>query len=177
MIGSKHAHAVAVSALAVIMALVSCSSPSPSNGTNTNWIVCKKDDDCAKAGVGAFCGDDQVCKIALADGGSSPAALTTTHGPACTWPSALDGSSRDFCHANRTLLACMFSGGASGSCVTDGLALCEGATSCESRCQPNEYVANCGGVGPGPVPDPPAGCRSAGAIPAGVAYYCCACGS
>jgi hypothetical protein len=32
-------------------------------------------------------------------------------------------------------------------------------------------------VGPGPIPDPPPGCRPWGAVPAGIAYYCCPCGS
>jgi hypothetical protein len=65
-------------------------------------------------------------------------------------------------------------------CVSDNATYCpQGGEPgpCENRCHPDEYVASCGGVGPGPIPDPPAGCRSIGAIPAGITYHCCPCGT
>jgi hypothetical protein len=109
------------------------------------------------------------------------AANSTTQASACTWPSTLDGdpSSRTTCHAARRFLDCNVSSDLVESCTTDGAPACpeSGSTPCKDRCSADEYVVSCGGVGPGPVPDPPASCRAAGAVPAGIAYYCCPCGS
>ena len=117
-----------------------------------------------------------------ATGSTAKSATTAKSGlPSCTWPAFLDADpgSRDHCHAARRLLACTFGGGGE-ECTTDGEATCSdsmtGAT-CMDHCAPNEYVAACGGVGPGPVPDPPSGCRYAFAEPSGVGFYCCPCGS
>jgi hypothetical protein len=49
------------------------------------------------------------------------------------------------------------------------------ANNCKSNCGTDEYVAICGGVGPGPVPDPPPTCRFDSANPGGSATYCCPC--
>jgi hypothetical protein len=46
---------------------------------------------------------------------------------------------------------------------------------CTSNCAVNEYVAICGGIGPGRVPEPPASCRFDSANPGGFAMYCCPC--
>jgi len=59
---------------------------------------------------------------------------------------------------------------------TNSHVLPDNSSSCKDQCGQTEYAASCGGVGPGPVPNPPSGCRSAGAIPAGIAFYCCPCG-
>jgi hypothetical protein len=100
--------------------------------------------------------------------------------PACTWPASLeaDPGSRDHCHAARRSLTCTSADGAE-ECTTDGAATCPDSTdaTCKDHCAPNEYVAECGGVGPGPVPDPPSGCKYVFAVPAGIAFYCCPCGS
>jgi hypothetical protein len=47
---------------------------------------------------------------------------------------------------------------------------------CEDECHADEYAVACGGVGPGPIPDPPGGCRTVAANPAGYMFYCCPCG-
>jgi len=161
-------------ALAVGAALASCSSPAPEEGTNTNWITCTANDECTKVASGATC-QGGVCKTL--DGGvlQQPPPL-----PACTWSPALDGdaSSRATCHAGRARVSCSLPNGVSESCVTDGTPSCPDATNtpCHYECKPTEYTVWCGGVGPGPVPDPPNGCRFLDAAPAGIAYYCCPCG-
>lgn len=102
--------------------------------------------------------------------------------PACTWPSSLDGdaSSRTACHAARALVSCGLPNGAGEMCLSGNPTTCPGGNQvggpCEDKCRPDEYAAACGGVGPGPVPDPPPGCRTIGAVPAGIVYYCCPCG-
>ncbi len=109
---------------------------------------------------------------------------STASWPSCNWPAALDpdesGSARAHCVAARTRLSCALPGGETASCTTNDPTGCEGGTppgaECHAECAQNEFSAQCGGVGPGPVPAPPAGCRSAGIIPAGIAFYCCPCG-
>src|SRR5689334_4733378 len=101
MVGSKYLHGSLAAAFALVTAVVSCSAPMPASGTNTNWVTCKVDADCVKAGAGKVCGDKGVCEAAAADGGSSTDALGQGGTHACTWPAALDGSSRDACHANK----------------------------------------------------------------------------
>jgi hypothetical protein len=111
--------------------------------------------------------------------GATKGTASTSALPACSWPATLDGdrSSRDQCHASRRYLSCSNPDGSGELCTTDGGASCMGsAASCDDRCAANEYVAVCGGVGPGNVPDPPAGCKGMGAVPAGIAFYCCPCG-
>lgn len=114
-------------------------------------------------------------------------AKTATGGaswPSCHWPAAVDpdpsGSARDHCIAARTRLSCALPNGVVASCTTDDPARCPGAdapdpSTCHADCAQNEYSAQCGGIGPGAIPDPPAGCRLDGVTPAGIAFYCCAC--
>jgi hypothetical protein len=112
--------------------------------------------------------------------GGSPGDTTVQSGlTACSWPAVLNGSSRDQCHASRRMIACTDPGGGGEFCTTDGGATCFGTPgqTCKDRCAPDEYFAACGGVGPGAVPDPPVGCHSGSFSPAGIAYYCCPCGS
>jgi hypothetical protein len=153
---------------APILAAASCSSQSDV-GTNTNWVSCKNDADCVRAGLAVCSGG--FCK-------NSASAV-----PTCNWPSSLDGdaSSRSACHAGRALVQCELEGGITEMCVSEAPTRCPDSSSppsgCQDRCQLDEYVAECGGVGPGPIPDPPPGCRSLGAVPAGIVYYCCSCAS
>jgi len=105
--------------------------------------------------------------------------------PSCSWPASLDpdssGSSREHCVAKRTQLSCELARGVTQLCTTNDPLRCEGADApppeaCEALCGPGEFSATCGGVGPGAIPDPPAGCRYGSVVPAGFVYYCCPCG-
>jgi hypothetical protein len=121
----------------------------------------------------------------LAGHGLFPCNVTTEDAggpwPACKWPATLgapDASARTTCDAARTLLSCTIAGGGSAGCISNDPTTCAGVPgvqNCTPQCGVHEYVAACGGVGPGPVPDPPTGCRAMGAVPAGIAYYCCPC--
>jgi hypothetical protein len=163
-------------ALALTAMAASCSTNTNLEGTNTNWVTCSTDSECTAVQIGATCVNG-VCKTAdggvVANKGSSLSA--------CTWSPELDGdaSSRATCHAARALIACNLPGDVYESCETDGTPHCSdsGNAPCNDLCGASEYVASCGGVGPGPIPNPPAGCRSMGANPAGIADYCCPCGS
>jgi hypothetical protein len=102
----------------------------------------------------------------------------------CHWPSnlaALDSTTREVCRAARAFLNCK-TNGVGIPCATDDFSKCGSTSSgevpfenCSNTCKGDEYAALCGGVGPGPVPDPPAGCRFAFANPGGIATYCCPC--
>jgi len=103
--------------------------------------------------------------------------------PSCTWPAELvdvDESTREVCSAGRTLLSCEMIQG-THICVSDNPISCPessslpGPSSCTNLCEPDEYVATCGGVGPGAVPDPPEGCRTTFTNPGGVSQHCCPC--
>jgi hypothetical protein len=122
--------------------------------------------------------------------GAGGTGAVTTHGAgepvrACSWPSslaALDANTRDVCRAARAFLSCDTNGGGV-ECASDDFSTCAAGAAvesplknCRSNCEATEYVALCGGIGPGPVPEPPMGCRFEGANPGGVAYYCCRCG-
>jgi hypothetical protein len=125
--------------------------------------------------AGASCGDQP----------SDTVGIRSTSWPSCSWPAALDpdpsGSARDHCVAARTRLSCSLPDGSGLSCWTDDPTQCDGGNppgaECHADCAENEFSARCGGVGPGPVPDPPAGCRADGFVPAGIAFYCCPCGA
>lgn len=104
----------------------------------------------------------------------------------CHWPSSLDAlgsNTREVCRAARAFLSCETAGGGV-ACPSDDFSTCETTAeiesslrNCKSNCEVDEYVALCGGVGPGPIPEPPAGCRRHSlANPAGVILYCCPCG-
>jgi hypothetical protein len=121
-------------------------------------------------------------QAAQGTGGSTSNTVTSKSSlSACSWPAELDGdpTSREHCHAVRRSLECTNTNGIGESCTPDsGVTNCgDPAATCRDHCALDEYVASCGSVGPGPVPDPPSGCKFAGAIPAGIAFYCCPCGS
>lgn len=105
---------------------------------------------------------------------------------ACEWPSdlaPLDSKTRDVCHAARAFLSCEVKFGGV-HCASNDFVTCADASeieypvkNCKSDCGMDEYVALCGGVGPGAVPAPPENCRrSSFANPGGVVMYCCPCG-
>jgi hypothetical protein len=105
--------------------------------------------------------------------------------PSCSWPSALDpdesGLARDHCVATRTRLECALADGSTEICPTNNPLQCEGADppaadACDAQCAPNEFALRCGGVGPGSIPAPPAGCHSEVPTGAGIILYCCSCG-
>ena len=112
-------------------------------------------------------------------GGSS----TTSTSTACTWPASLDeaDAAAGACHAKRALMSCSLPGNLTEGCLSDDPTQCPGAAdaggTCTDQCAAEEYGVACGQVGPGPIGTPPAACRDMGAIPAGIVYYCCPCGS
>ena len=101
----------------------------------------------------------------------------------CRWPSslaALGTQTRDVCVATRAFLSCNAGGGGGVECASVDAVMCvdepeSNVVSCTNRCAADEYAAICGGVGPGPVPDPPDGCHSVFVSPAGSEAYCCPC--
>jgi hypothetical protein len=110
----------------------------------------------------------------------------TASWPSCSWPASLDpdssGSARDHCVATRTRLSCALPDGATESCPTNDPTRCGGANApppeaCHAECARDEFAATCGGVGPGSIPVPPAGCRQSGTVPGGLVLYCCPCGA
>ncbi|HEX7666031.1 MAG TPA: hypothetical protein VF407_16000 [Polyangiaceae bacterium] len=134
-------------ALATAFLVVACSSSSNSKqGSSTNNPI---------TSVTSACGYDP--SVANADGG------------------------RDTCTPHRVLVNCTSTdangGTFSETCTSESDVTCSYDTtqSCTDQCQENEYVVECGGIGPGPVPDAPSGCRSVGANPGGIAYDCCPC--
>jgi hypothetical protein len=102
---------------------------------------------------------------------------------ACTWPASLDDADAapGACHARRAMVQCQLPDGVTEGCLSDDPTQCPGAPdaggTCTDQCAQDEYAVACGQVGPGPIGTPPAGCRSLGAIPAGIVYYCCPCGA
>ncbi|HSS40453.1 MAG TPA: hypothetical protein VLT58_16925, partial [Polyangia bacterium] len=122
-----------------------------------------------------------ACSSAKLD---SPDGATSALGAQqCHWPEALNGADgRTACAPARAMVSCRDPRGEGCGCTTDGGATCDcsgivggGPWICTSSCAANQYVVDCGGVGPGPVPDPPAGCVFSSAVPAGISYYCCPC--
>jgi hypothetical protein len=108
--------------------------------------------------------------------------------PACSWPAGLDptDSGAGRCTAKRHRLECEGSDGVTATCLSDLPDRCEGMSSnpntsvtCHDQCGPQEYGVVCGRVGPSDVSSaPPApNCRESLITPAGVAFYCCPCGS
>lgn len=103
----------------------------------------------------------------------------------CSWPAnlaSLGSSAREVCSATRAYLSCSTQGGGGLWCPSNDSSSCADPTladqhvkDCESRCKADEYVAICGGVGPGAVPEPPSGCRFDTANPGGSVTYCCPC--
>lgn len=157
--------------------------------TTTGWV-------CAMFIVGLSCASDAGSKAAHETGAAGAVAnddaRTGMRGQAddtmpqtedCHWPSELaaaDSKTRDVCSAARAYLSCETDGHGVVCPSTDGKSCANPEidsplTNCKNNCEPNEYVAVCGGVGPGPVPEPPAGCRLNSANPGGYAIYCCSC--
>src|SRR5664280_2284915 len=99
----------------------------------------------------------------------------------CTWPAKFDipNPPEGGCTAARALLNCEGSNGGGMSCTTNDPTQCPGPnltpgviySNCVDQCNPDEYALACGGIGPGPIADPPSTCRFAMVIPAGVMYH------
>jgi hypothetical protein len=112
---------------------------------------------------------------------------SSTSLPTCTWPASLDpvDGSSDACVAARTYLACQDSNGGGEDCLSNDPTQCPGPdltagvtySACVDQCHANEYAVGCGGIGPGPSPSLPAGCRNLPAGPGGGSVGCCPCGS
>ncbi|HXU80007.1 MAG TPA: hypothetical protein VN914_01330 [Polyangia bacterium] len=107
---------------------------------------------------------------------------------ACSWPADLDPSdaSAGRCTAKRHRFDCEGTGGVHELCLSNLPDRCEGSNpipdttfTCHDQCGPQEYGVVCGRVGPSNVSsEPPSpSCRAPGSTPAGVAFYCCPCGS
>src|SRR5205814_8967590 len=106
-------------------------------------------------------------------------------GVECRWPESLSGGGPAGCHPSGARVSCHDPAGTTCGCSSDGAETCDcsavvngGPWTCDYACAPNQYSVSCGAVGPSPEPaaDPPAGCTSMVATPAGVAFYCCPCG-
>jgi hypothetical protein len=112
-------------------------------------------------------------------GGTAPASE-------CHWPSdlaPLGTQTRDTCIAARAYLSCSFGGGGVLCPSNDAVSCADPVdpqfqvTTCTNTCGAHEYVAICGGIGPGAVPEPPAGCHAGSGNPGGSVMYCCPCES
>ena len=144
---------------------------------------------CASDGVsggdsGAMSASAVDAKVGDAKVGDAKAGDASGSAAACAWPEVLvpsTSTSRDACHAVRALLSCEQPGGATLSCVSDDRNACadprvaSDSVACTNRCDDDEYVASCGGIGPGPIPEPPEGCHDMAANPGGIVHYCCPC--
>ena len=115
-------------------------------------------------------------------GGGTLGNAEDAKGASCRWPASLDprDASDGQCTATRAYLECPLSDGTTLLCTSDDPTRCPGVSSaCQNQCTASEYAVSCGTVGPSdtPYPEPPAGCRLLGFIPAGIGFYCCPCGS
>lgn len=129
------------------------------------------------------CGDSKTsdgdAKTSNDHGGSSAASELTS----CGWRAELNPPVEPgACQAARTRLRCDLPGGVTASCSSDGVSGCHDlagtdvdASKCTRECKESEYAVSCGAVGPSNIQEPPKGCRSLGALPAGIALYCCPC--
>ncbi len=89
--------------------------------------------------------------------------------------------------ARRKLLQCSYAGGTTEDCISSDATGCPGPflvqgdlIGCSNLCTVSEYGLSYGGVGPSaaaPSVDLPVGCRLGLQTPAGVAFYCCPCGT
>jgi len=107
--------------------------------------------------------------------------------PGCVWSASFDSADAALgqCVAARVYLSCKGSNGDGMTCMSNDPAGCpepnpiQGVTfsDCENQCSPDEYALGCGGVGPGPWPQPPSTCRMLPAGPGGGTVSCCPCGT
>jgi hypothetical protein len=117
---------------------------------------------------------------------------TTVHGdapalPSCSWPAAFNpgpDAPAGTCRAARLYLQCRLGPDAFAECASNDPTTCPlpspvpGATysNCHDQCEPGEYALACGGIGPGPWPQPPPTCRMLPGNPGGGSIACCPCG-
>lgn len=96
----------------------------------------------------------------------------------CHYASGVGDGKPGSCGAGRALIDCEAPNGSGCGCMTDGTTCpgCGTGATCTNKCAADEYVVSCGGIGPTTSQfNPPAACHFAGAVPAGIAYYCCPC--
>ena len=123
-----------------------------------------------------------VLALLASCGGGSPLPEgqmdASTSGVQCRHAAGVGDGTPGACGAARALIDCEYPNGSGCGCMTDGTSCpgCGAGATCTDQCGANEYVVSCGGIGPtAPSANPPAPCRFASAIPAGIAYYCCPC--
>jgi Transposase len=123
-----------------------------------------------------------ACLILVTGCGSSPVAESqtdaTTSAGQCRHAATVGDGTPGACGAARAYIDCEYPNGAGCGCMTDSTTCsgCGAGATCTDKCGANEYAVSCGGIGPSaPSADPPAACRFAAAIPAGIEYYCCPC--
>lgn len=117
-------------------------------------------------------------------GGNSP--LSDASLPACTWSPSFEPATAapGQCRAARTYLSCQGAKGDGMSCLSTNVTECPGQNTtpgmsyseCADQCHSDEYALACGGLGPGPWPQPPAACRTLPSGPGGGSISCCPCG-
>jgi hypothetical protein len=100
----------------------------------------------------------------------------------CSWPSSLNDAGPGGCTAALALVSCTNSAGDTCGCLSSSMescavGACSGYSGCRDQCGANEYAVACGSIGPSAQEsaNPPAGCTTKLATPAGIVYYCCPC--
>jgi hypothetical protein len=95
----------------------------------------------------------------------------------CGMSSANSGSGS--CRSDRRLLECKTPGGGGLDCLFQSCAEADGfrPDRCHDLCEPDEFAASCGGIGPNAASNAPpnSACHDALATPGGVIFYCCPC--
>jgi hypothetical protein len=122
----------------------------------------------------------------LGCGGETQSQAIDTAGVSQTCGPSPDASATG-CGFARAYLWCADPSGAGEGCPADdptqtqcknngGPSVGGGPWTCHDQCKATEYSLSCGGIGPyAPQGNPPAACRFVGAVPAGIAFYCCPC--
>jgi hypothetical protein len=158
---------------------VSCNgSASHHDAEMATMPECMVDGDCATLTAAAVCRKGRC--VANAGQNAEPPDAGDGPLPSCIWPPDLEKgvATRTTCAPARAYVSCTLSGGVTEHCLSDHATSCPNVPSfdpCKDQCRPEEYAVACGGVGPGPIPDPPAGCRAIPPNPAGYIFYCCPC--
>jgi hypothetical protein len=129
-----------------------------------------------------------LVSILLGACGSSSSGSKTDASPStCTWPTIFEAAdaSPGQCRAARAYLSCQGSNGGGMLCLSNSATECPDPNqtpdvvyaACVNQCHEGEYALACGGIGPGPWPQPPATCRPLPPSPGGGSISCCPCGS
>ena len=143
---------------------VSCNGSSDHQDARMDAMAeCTVDSDCATLTAAPACSGGRCISNAGQD--AEPAGAGTTTLPACTWPSERQkgAAARTTCAPSRAYVSCTLSGGVTEHCLSDTATSCPGVPPfdpCKDECRSEEYAVACGGVGSGPIPEPPADCRA-----------------